>query len=109
MKHAIIASVIALAIAGPASAGDQLARSLGVEPGAYTLAELSTIKGLLDSGSSLDREEASVYEALAAHGVVSTQSVESSTAKAQLATFLGVNPADYTLAELAVMKTGFEN
>lgn len=162
MKHTIIASAIALAIAAPASAGDQLARSLGLEPGAFTLAELATIKGGRESGDSTDREGARAFETLSAgtaaptrrdgtrgdaqlaanlglddsystaelatikgiaeehdssaagaiayrldvgaSGFVSTQSIGTPAAKDQLASFLGVDPADYSLAELAEMK-----
>jgi hypothetical protein len=34
--------------------------------------------------------------------------VENTAAKAQLAAFFGVDPADYTLAELAALKGAFE-
>ena len=43
MKKILIA-VAALTAATPALANDQLARSLGVEPGQYTAAELAIIK-----------------------------------------------------------------
>ena len=40
----IIVTAIALAAATPALANDQLARSLGVEPGQFTTAELAILK-----------------------------------------------------------------
>jgi len=43
MKKILLAAV-ALSAAAPAFANDQLARSLGVEPGRYTAAELAIIK-----------------------------------------------------------------
>jgi hypothetical protein len=103
MKRIVITTALALAIAAPAFANDQLARSLGVEPGAYTTAELATLKGLGESGDSLDRETATVLASLFSRGVVSTQSVGAS-GNAQLAQNLGVNAGDFTTAELATIK-----
>ncbi|MDF0599789.1 hypothetical protein P1J78_03495 [Psychromarinibacter sp. C21-152] len=56
MKRIII-SAIALAAATPALANDQLARSLGVEPGQYTLQELSILK----AHEGLEGNEGRVY------------------------------------------------
>jgi hypothetical protein len=164
MNRILITSALALAIAAPAFANDQLARNLGLEPGVYTTAELATIKGVREAATGTDaataasladlfgngvvstqsvagsanaqlaanlglsgdyttadlavikgiREGASTVDAATADalvnagGVVSTQSVENSAAKAQLAAFFGVDPADYTLAELAALKGSFE-
>lgn len=47
MKTALI-TALTLAAATPALANDQLARSLGVEPGQYTLSELAIIKSKQD-------------------------------------------------------------
>jgi hypothetical protein len=47
------AIALAIAIAAPAGASDQLARSLKVEPGAYTLNEMVQLMGL----SSVEREQ----------------------------------------------------
>jgi len=66
MKKIFLSSALALSLAAPAFASDQLALSLGVEPGAYTTAELvqlrraqedndpSTIDFILSGGSNLD-------------------------------------------------------
>lgn len=167
MKAIIVTAALALSVAAPASASDQLARNLGLDPGAFSSAELATIKGGRESGVSTDRQSAAVFEALAVRGVaptreagaaggaqlaanlgldaglytsaelaeikgvveahstadtgsvayltardgtglVSTQSVGASGSSAQLADNLGVDPADYTLAELAVLKGQFE-
>ena len=103
MKRIAITTALALAIAAPAFANDQLARSLGVEPGVYTTAELATIKGLGESGDSLDRETGNVLAGLFSRGVVSTQSV-GAAGNAQLARSLGLDAGDFTAAELATIK-----
>jgi hypothetical protein len=108
MKRIILTSALALAIAAPAFAGDQLARNLGLEPGVYTTAELATIKGIREGANGTDASTAAALETLYEGGVVSTQSVPGSAAE-QLARFLGVNAADYSLAELAVLKGDFED
>jgi hypothetical protein len=92
-------------VAGSASA--QLAANLGLDPEAFTTAELATIKGIREGGTSVDRATADGL-ATAPAGVVSTQSAEDTRARAQLARFLGVDPADYSMAELAQMKGAFE-
>ena len=53
----IIAAALALTAASPVLANDQLARSLGVEPGEYTLEELVVLKG----AASETGNEARVY------------------------------------------------
>ncbi|WP_425051986.1 hypothetical protein [Psychromarinibacter sp. S121] len=53
----IIAAALALTAASPVLANDQLARSLGVEPGQYTLEELVVLKG----AASEDGNEGRVY------------------------------------------------
>lgn len=102
MKRIILTSAIALAIAAPAFANDQLARNLGLEPGVYTTAELATIKGVREAATNTDSLTAASLEGLFGNGVVSTQSVAGS-ANAQLAANLGLS-GDYTTAELAVIK-----
>ena len=44
MKTIILSAALALTAAAPSFANDQLARSLGVEPGVYTLSQLIEIK-----------------------------------------------------------------
>ncbi len=50
--HRIIATaaLVATTLAAPALADDQLARSLGVEPGAYSLTELSLLRQAREDG-----------------------------------------------------------
>jgi hypothetical protein len=53
MRTTIISSILAIAIAAPALANpgtDQLARSLGVAPGAYSLAELVRLNDAVEQG-----------------------------------------------------------
>jgi hypothetical protein len=100
MTRIALTSALVLALAAPAVAGSQLERTLGVEPGAYTFAELAAIKGSFDSDTG--------YRVPERDGVVSTQSVASG-AKAQLAASLGVSAADYTFAELAAIKGSFDS
>ena len=73
----IFITAIALAAASPALASDQLALSLGVEPGRYTLAELVEIK----AASTFESNEGSVY--LGNPRDFSTQSIHSPTALMQ--------------------------
>ncbi|WP_425051985.1 hypothetical protein [Psychromarinibacter sp. S121] len=48
----IIAAALALTVASPVLANDQLARSLGVEPGQYTLEQLVAIKAAQDESGN---------------------------------------------------------
>jgi hypothetical protein len=55
MRTALISSILALAIAAPAVASpgaDQLARSLGVEPGVYSLADLVRLDAAREEGGA---------------------------------------------------------
>ena len=55
MKTAF-AAALALAVAGPALADDaQLAKSLGVQPGEFTAAELTILKGAQGQGGNEGR------------------------------------------------------
>lgn len=54
MRTTILTSILAIAIAAPALANpgaDQLARSLGVEPGTYSLSELVRLNEAAEEGS----------------------------------------------------------
>ena len=80
------------------SAGDaQLARIAGVEPGLYTTAELVR---LIDAQRDNDNEEVD-FILSGTNRATETPSSVVSPGKAQLAAGLGLNPADYTLAELS--------
>ncbi len=102
MKRTLIASALVAALAAPAFADSQLENILGVEPGVYTTAELVAIKGSFDSDTG--------YSFPARDGaVVSTQSTGVSASHIALANAVGVNPADYTTAELVGIKGSFDS
>ncbi len=153
MNRILLTTALALTLTGPALASDQLALSLGVEPGVYSTAELislrsalenddraaaraiaarSATKGAVDSPAqfsasvgldgaystatvaALRAAEADDERAAANHiretGSISdsvTVSTKSgiSAGRAQLAASLGVNPSEYSLAELVNLKS----
>lgn len=86
--------------AGVSTAGEkQIAGSLGVDPADYTLAELAAMNAARTEGdtagedfvlSHVNRAEANPAEVVTA-------------GKMQLAASLGVDPTDYTVAELTAM------
>ncbi len=102
MKRTIIASALVAAIAAPAFANSQLENLLDVEPGVYTTAELVAIKGSYDSDTGY---RFPVRDG----GVVSTQSVGFSASHLALAELVGVNPADFTTAELVAIKGSYDS
>lgn len=99
MKRIVLTTAIALGLAAPAFANDQLARSLGVEPGVYSTAELAKIK----NASELTGNDARVFigDSL---GFAATDNAGA----VQLANSLGVAPGDYSVAELAILKQAAE-
>ena len=84
------------------SAGDvQLSRIAGVEPGLYSTSELvRLIDAQRDNDSELVRFITSGADRQSAD-----ESLVVSPGKAQLAALLGVNPAEYTLAELVQLSS----
>ncbi len=100
MKNAVIAAIVALtATAGVASAQgaghDQLAAQLGLNGAQFTTAELTTISDARRDG---DRNTVAYF---LNHDNRATEDASTvSAGKAQLAAQLGVNPTEYTLAEL---------
>jgi hypothetical protein len=101
MKTFAFATALALVSAAPAFANAQLARSLGLEPGVYTIAELSAIKGATEERATDNRDFVASLVARTGGGVVSTQSVGASN---QLAANLGLDAGDFTAAQLATIK-----
>ncbi|MCR8724030.1 hypothetical protein [Frigidibacter sp. ROC022] len=75
----------------------QLALSLGVEPGAYSLADLTRLE------QARQDNDAETERAILTGEVHNPVSEAVTPAKEQLAATVGVNPADYTLAELTAM------
>ncbi len=84
------------AISGQASGAAQLAANVGVQPGNFSLTELVQLKTATEAG---DQTRVNFITSGGAD-VVSTQSFVS-PGQAQLAASLGLDPAEYTLAELA--------
>ena len=101
MKTFAFVAVAAAALSAPAFASDQLAAQLDLDAGNYTLTELIEIKSAIESE---DRTRADFY-INERSSVVSTQSVGVTAGQAQLAAQLGVDPANYSTAELARLVT----
>lgn len=108
-----ILAVAAFAVATPVFAGqgaDQYARILGVEPGAYTVAQL------VDLDRAYKENDAQAVKFILSQGnadLASRAAVEivpsTNGGKNQIARELGVNADDYTLSELAVMQSRLDN
>lgn len=106
MKTFALTTALALGLAAPVFANDQLALNLGVEPGVFTTAELAQIKATTDYA-----DDNRISEALKARtgGAVSTQSFGISAGHAQLAAELGVNAADFSVSELVAIRALVDN
>jgi hypothetical protein len=85
-----------------ASQGDtQLANTLGVTPGAYSLSDLIALQDARKDG------DAEAAKAILGHDVTAADGAGTVTpGKAALAAQLGVNPADYSLSQLSAMMVG---
>ncbi|MFQ6546527.1 hypothetical protein AADZ90_001110 [Aestuariibius sp. 2305UL40-4] len=92
---------IALA-ATPALASDQLAQSLGVDPGAYSVSELATLKAAME-----EHDHQKVDLILGGGAIVSTQG-RAGAGQAQLAAQLGVAPGAYDVADLIELRVAYE-
>ncbi len=103
MKLALTTALV-LAAAAPAFASDQLALSLGVEPGTATVQELALLKSSIDSADENTVFAFDGVKAKIAGDVVSTQSVGGNS---QLAASLGVTGG--TVGELAALKGAIES
>ncbi|WP_044006458.1 hypothetical protein [Jannaschia sp. CCS1] len=77
----------------------QFAASLGLDPGTYTASELIQIRTARENGDAATER----FLTGSAEEIISTQSGGISAGARQLATTLGVDPADYTLSELTRM------
>jgi len=90
----LVATAAALLIGTSAFASDQFARSLGIEPGVYTDAELVELRAAMDAD-----DEQRIRQLTRNHdgAVVSTQSYGTmSDASTQLARSVGLEPGVYT-------------
>ncbi|WP_138468148.1 hypothetical protein [Poseidonocella sp. HB161398] len=98
------ATLAALALAASsagfaAQASDQLATSLGVEPGQYTTAELAQIRSAVEKGDS-------TRVAFLLNGGSQDDGLSNGS---QLAGSLGVAPGTYTTAELVRLRDALED
>ena len=80
----------------------QLARSAGVAPGLYSASDLIDIEEARREGDT------SALNILLSGAKYSPETARSDAGKAQLAASLGVNAADYSLAELTVLRAEME-
>ena len=101
MKRLVLTTAVALGLAVPAFAADQIAGHLNVAPGAYSQTELARLKAAQNAG---DPEQVAALKALFDGTAVSTQSVGVEPGHAQLAANLGLDPNAYTTAELVRIK-----
>lgn len=120
-RRLVIMAIAAATLAAPALANDHLARSLGVEPGLYTTAELARMRtaaeendtltyrtierrGLERTGSPFlaSRNTPSDWRPGAATSEVPTAG-STHAGKERLAAAMGVDPDDHSMAELAAM------
>jgi len=97
MKTLIASAALALAFTAPAFANDQLAASLGVDAGQYTLSELAQIKANQDTDGGVK-----ILVGGSDDAVFSSRG--QSAGYAQLAASLGVDAGQYTLSELVQIK-----
>ena len=97
MKRLVLTTALALAVAAPVLASEQLAGNLGVAPGTYSLSELAR-KAAQNAG---EQDQVDALKALFDGNGVSTQSVGVEPGHAQLAGNLGLDPNLYTPVELA--------
>jgi hypothetical protein len=138
MNRIVLTTALALSLAAPAFASDQLAQQLDVEPGVYTTAELVSLRSAIENddhatanailsnpGGFNDVDNATVQainlrsakqddEHAAANFIRANEGGETFSAStksgisaghAQLAASLGVDAADYSLAELVQLKS----
>ncbi|MFD0979038.1 hypothetical protein [Tropicimonas aquimaris] len=103
MKRFALTTAIALAIASPVLASDQLAASAGVEPGVYTTNELITLIAAKEKG------DWTVVNAILDGNLTDNSGDDRTSAgHVQLAESLGVNPAAYATNELVELRRATE-
>lgn len=103
MSRLALTSALIIALSAPAFADGktQLAGPLGVNPADYTLAELIRLENAKSDNNPT--EFAFVKDQAAGRIISSVGTV--SPGQAMQASILGVNPADYTLAQLVRLET----
>lgn len=96
-RPALLSVAILMAFAMQGNASDQLALSIGVEPGQFTISQLAQLQAAMadDNQSQFD---------FLLESFTSGSAQISGDAGVQLARSLGVEPGRYTLSQLAAMK-----
>ncbi|WOI58069.1 hypothetical protein [Palleronia sp. LCG004] len=97
MNRIVPIAIAAFALASPAVAANQLARSVGVDDGAYTTNELIVLRRAQEENDDLR------LKLITDHTVISTKNASSNT-QSQLAKSLGVEGGKYTTNELIELR-----
>ena len=100
MKTFALTTAIALGLAAPAFANDQLAASIGVEPGVYTTAELIQLRSALE-----DNDQSTVNFIL---DMVDGTPAANSAGARSIAASIGVDAADFSVNELIALRRALE-
>ena len=85
---------------------EQLAAQIGVDPNQYSLQELASLNCQLE-GASGDNERAKILSDFKGKDLL--PSAETTESKVQLAAYLDVDPNEYTVDELALLKSMVES
>jgi hypothetical protein len=101
MKRTIATILIVAGLGTPAFANDQLARSVGVEPGTFSTSELARLKAALDDG---DVARIRAARQVGNNERVSTQNYGKGPGHQQLARSAGVDSDRFTTAQIAQLR-----
>jgi hypothetical protein len=101
MKTLALTTAIALGLSAPAFASDQLAASVGVEPGTFTTAELIRLRSALE-----DNDQSTVNFIL---GMVDGTPSANGAGAQSIAASIGVDAAAFTLNELVALRSALED
>ncbi|SDJ61250.1 hypothetical protein [Aliiruegeria lutimaris] len=97
MKRTVLFTALALTLAGPALASDQLARSLGVETGVYSTGELIALRSAVENG-----EHAKANDILS--GSITKGRIDSAP---QFAASVGAD-SSYSTADVIALRSALE-
>lgn len=103
MNRLALSTSLVLALAAPAFANDQLARSVGVAPGTYSLSELVELRAAINDNDHA-RIRALKADDRSGSAVRMSSSQMASDGHRQLAASIGVDPAEYSLSEVVVLR-----
>ncbi len=106
LKTFIATAGLIAVVATPGQANDQLAHSLGVEPGVYTTSELIRLRA---NASDDDAPRANSILRDRDQGRFSTRNVGTSSGHRQLAASLGLDPGAYTTAQLVQIRQAVDD